>query len=69
MNGVFTKEFNVRDEKLMAYLTQPETSRLVVPMSMEDEPLFMSIDDIELDKPLEFDKELGIGDSQDLDID
>ncbi|EZX92948.1 hypothetical protein V086_02654, partial [Staphylococcus aureus GD2010-090] len=51
------------------YLNQPEKYMMVVPMSMDDEPLFMSIDDIDLDKPLEFDKDLGIGDSQEIDID
>ncbi|MBD4596501.1 hypothetical protein GUG54_20455, partial [Xanthomonas citri pv. citri] len=69
MNGVFTKEVNVSDEKFMEYLNQPEKYMMVVPMSMDDEPLFMSIDDIDLDKPLEFDKDLGIGDSQEIDID
>ncbi|MEG3216438.1 MobV family relaxase [Staphylococcus aureus] len=69
MNGVFTKEVNVSHEKFMEYLNQPEKYMMVVPMSMDDEPLFMSIDDIDLDKPLEFDKDLGIGDSQEIDID
>lgn len=36
---------------------------------MDGKPFLISLDDIDLDKPLEFDKNLGLGESQEIDMD
>ncbi|MGV3096892.1 hypothetical protein, partial [Staphylococcus borealis] len=51
------------------FLEEPDKYIVVAPVNMDDKPLLISLDNIDLDKPLEFDKDLGLGESQEIDMD
>ncbi|MDN8929573.1 hypothetical protein Q0O64_14935, partial [Staphylococcus aureus] len=62
-------EINVRDKDFKQFLEEPDKYIVVAPMDMGDKPFLVSLDDIDLDKPLEFDEDLGLGESHELDMD
>ncbi|MBM6012940.1 hypothetical protein H6L84_11720, partial [Staphylococcus epidermidis] len=67
-DSLLTLEFDMNDKEFDDFLIDPDKYIVVAPMSMEDKPFLLSLDDITLDKPLEFDKDLGLGKTQDLDL-
>ena len=67
-DSLLTLEFDMNDKEFDDFLIDPDKYIVVAPMSMEDKPFLLSLDDIKLDKPLEFDKDLGLGKTQDLDL-
>lgn len=68
-DSLLTLEINVRDKDFKQFLEEPNKYIVVAPMDMDDKPFLISLDDIDLDKPLEFDKDLGLGESQGIDMD
>ncbi|WP_064496355.1 MobV family relaxase [Streptococcus pseudopneumoniae] len=68
-DSLLTLEFDLDDKEFDDFLIDPDKYIVVAPMSMEDKPFLLSLDDIKLDKPLEFDKDLGLGESHELDMD
>ncbi|MGO4027241.1 hypothetical protein AB2L37_15065, partial [Staphylococcus pseudintermedius] len=68
-DSLLTLEFDLDDKEFDDFLIDPDKYIVVAPMSMEDKPFLLSLDDITLDKPLEFDKDLGLGESQEIDMD
>lgn len=68
-DSLLTLEINVRDKDFKQFLEEPDKYIVVAPLNMDDNPFLISLDDIDLDKPLEFDKDLGLGESHELDMD
>ncbi|HEA0073576.1 TPA: plasmid recombination protein [Staphylococcus aureus] len=68
-DSLLTLEINVRDKDFKQFLDEPDKYIVVAPVDMDDKPFLVSLDDIDLDKPLEFDKDLGLGESRELDMD
>lgn len=68
-DSLLTLEFDLDDKEFDDFLIDPDKYIVVAPMIMEDKPFLLSLDDITLDKPLEFDKDLGLGESQEIDMD
>lgn len=68
-DSLLTLEINVRDKDFKQFLEEPDKYVVVAPVNMDDKPLLISLDNIDLDKPLEFDKDLGLGESQEIDMD
>ncbi|HCZ1594681.1 MobV family relaxase [Staphylococcus aureus] len=66
--GFLSIEIDLSDEDFKAYLEEPEKYIVALPVTMDEESIFVSLEDIELDKPLEFDKDLGLGESHELDM-
>lgn len=66
--GFLSIEIDLSDEDFKAYLKEPEKYIVALPVTMDEESIFVSLEDIELDKPLEFDKDLGLGESHELDM-
>ncbi|HHC7439071.1 TPA: MobV family relaxase [Staphylococcus aureus] len=67
--GFLSIEIDLNDEDFKAYLEEPEKYIVALPVTMDEESIFVSLEDIELDKPLEFDKDLGLGESHELNMD
>lgn len=68
-DSLLTLEINVQDKDFKQFLEEPDKYIVVAPVNMDDKPLLISLDNIDLDKPLEFDKDLGLGESQEIDMD
>ncbi|EOD4453870.1 TPA: plasmid recombination protein [Staphylococcus aureus] len=68
-DSLLTLEINVSDKDFKQFLEEPDKYIVVAPVDMDDKPFLVSLDDIDLDKPLEFDKDLGLGESQEIDMD
>ena len=68
-DSLLTLEINVSDKDFKQFLEEPDKYIVVAPVDMDGKPFLISLDDIDLDKPLEFDKDLGLGESQEIDMD
>ncbi|HCW9196734.1 TPA: plasmid recombination protein [Staphylococcus aureus] len=68
-DSLLTLEIDVSDKDFKQFLEEPDKYIVVAPVDMDGKPFLISLDDIDLDKPLEFDKNLGLGESQEIDMD
>ncbi|HDA9431828.1 TPA: MobV family relaxase [Staphylococcus aureus] len=68
-DSLLTLEIDVSDKDFKQFLEEPDKYIVVAPVDMDGKPFLISLDDIDLDKPLEFDKDLGLGESQEIDMD
>jgi uncharacterized protein (DUF927 family) len=68
-DSLLTLEIDMSDGGFDEYLEEPEKYVVFAPKNNESEAFLKSLDEIDLTKPLEFDKDLGLGSSQELDID